>query len=470
MTSPEPARWGVTTTLLVCVWFALAIVARVPAGARALAPVTHFNVVAGAIAVVAGVATIFRWRFDGSATSWWTGLALIVIGFPGLASTQPQDAQLALVVGAAVPALMLLYGALRTTAVDSALTVRWAAIALVGSLVGTFAFSAAAGASPTGARAAALLISTLLVGLAALWHKSSKYESWLFTPLVGYALAVSLWGLIGDAAVRAPAATIMQLLFAAVAAGRALKALQVSATTQRTVAFDAARERDLADMRRTEVETRYAETLHEVRSTVLSIEGGMRFFQTPLDARQESLAQALVAELGRLRVLLDHENAAENAAFSVNEALEPLFTLSAAGGQPVHWDIPDGVRARGRATDVAQIVHALLMNARRHAPNSSVEVSARRHGDGVMLYVDDRGPGIAPDDLEWIFERGQRSDAVVDREGAGLGLHIARRLARELGGDLWAENRVGGGARFVLTLRAALGGRPSPSANRVGSG
>jgi signal transduction histidine kinase len=87
-----------------------------------------------------------------------------------------------------------------------------------------------------------------------------------------------------------------------------------------------------------------------------------------------------------------------------------------------------------------------------------------------MLRVDDRGPGIAPDDLEWIFERGQRSDTVVDREGAGLGLHIARRLARDLGGDLWAESRIGGGARFVLTLRASLTGRRSLSGEQVVSG
>ena len=267
------------------------------------------------------------------------------------------------------------------------------------------------------------------MGLAALWHNSSKRESWFFTPLIGYALAVALWGLIADPEVRGAAATIMQLLSAGVAACGALKALQISATTQRMVAFNAACERDLADIRRNELEIRYAETLHEVRSAVLSLEGGMRFFQQPL-ARQERLAHALVAELARLRALVDNENAAENATFSLHDALEPLFTLSAAGGQPVRWDIPDGICIRGRAMDVVQIVHALLMNARQYAPESSVEVTARQHGDSVVLRVDDRGPGIAPDELERIFVRGRRSDAAVDRQGAGLGLHIARRLAR----------------------------------------
>jgi signal transduction histidine kinase len=470
MTAVEPSRWGSAATFVVGCWFVLLVAARIPACARVLGPAAHLDVVAGAIAVVAGVATIFRWRFDGSATSWWIGLALIVIGFPGLASAESGDTQLAIAVGAAVPALILLYGAFRTTAVDSALSTRWAAIALVVSLSGTFAITAVSEARPAAARVSALLISTLLIGLAALWHKAQKHESWLFTPLIGYALAIALWGLIGDAGVRAPAATIMQLLFAGVAAAGALKALHVSATTQRTVAFHAARERDVADMRRNEVEARYAETLHEVRSTVVSIEGGMSYFRPPVDAPNDDLVHALVAELQRLRALVDHENAAENAAFSVNEALEPLFTLSEAVGQPLRWDIPDGIRARGRAADVTQIVHSLLMNARRHAPNSPIDVTARRDGDGIVLHVDDGGPGIAPDDLEWIFERGQRSDAVVDREGAGLGLHIARRLARELGGDLWAENRVGGGARFVLSLRSALDRRPSPSGERVGSG
>ena len=152
----------------------------------------------------------------------------------------------------------------------------------------------------------------------------------------------------------------MQFLAAAIAAGAALKALQVSATAQRMVAFDAARERDLADIRRNELEIRYAETLHEVRSTVLSLEGGMRFYQQPL-ARKERLAQALLAELARLRSLVEHENAAENTSFAVNDALEPFFTLSEAGAQTVQWDIPEGISARGRGTDVAQIVHTLLM-------------------------------------------------------------------------------------------------------------
>ena len=110
------------------------------------------------------------------------------------------------------------------------------------------------------------------------------------------------------------------------------------------------------------------------------------------------------------------------------------------------------------------------MNARRYAPESSVEVIARKQGETVMIRVDDRGPGIAPEDLEWIFERGQRSAADVDRAGAGLGLHIARRLAQDLGGDLWAECRVGGGARFVLTLRASLSGRRSLNETRSVSG
>src|SRR5207253_3473260 len=59
-------------------------------------------------------------------------------------------------------------------------------ISLAGSLVGTVVVTAAAEARPTAARGVALVVAALLVGLAALWHNSSKRESWLFTPLIGY--------------------------------------------------------------------------------------------------------------------------------------------------------------------------------------------------------------------------------------------------------------------------------------------
>lgn len=77
--------------------------------------------------------------------------------------------------------------------------------------------------------------------------------------------------------------------------------------------------------------------------------------------------------------------------------------------------------------------------------------------DRALLLVDDRGPGVPPDQRERIFEKFHRLDTRLTAEqgGVGLGLSIARRLARGLDGDLACLERPGGGARFALSLPCA---------------
>jgi signal transduction histidine kinase len=74
----------------------------------------------------------------------------------------------------------------------------------------------------------------------------------------------------------------------------------------------------------------------------------------------------------------------------------------------------------------------------------------------VTITVSDRGPGIPPAHRARIFEKFHRVDDTLTaaQGGAGLGLGIARQLARALGGDLSYSPREGGGSEFTLTLRA----------------
>jgi two-component system sensor histidine kinase KdpD len=65
--------------------------------------------------------------------------------------------------------------------------------------------------------------------------------------------------------------------------------------------------------------------------------------------------------------------------------------------------------------------------------------------------VKDRGPGIAPQERELIFEPYRRGDQSGQR-GAGLGLALCRAIAQAHGGNLIVRNRSGGGASFVVTL------------------
>jgi signal transduction histidine kinase len=103
-----------------------------------------------------------------------------------------------------------------------------------------------------------------------------------------------------------------------------------------------------------------------------------------------------------------------------------------------------------------QIVLNLIDNACKYAADGGeVAVTlAPRTGGGAEVRVSDRGPGVPPDHRERIFEKFHRVDDALTAEktGAGLGLSIARQLARGLGGELRYEARAGSGAEFVLEL------------------
>lgn len=94
----------------------------------------------------------------------------------------------------------------------------------------------------------------------------------------------------------------------------------------------------------------------------------------------------------------------------------------------------------------------LISNAVRYG-RSRVQVTFSRDGESVAFRVSDDGPGLQPDEGESVFEPGVRGSAANGAGGAGLGLTLARRLARVAGGDVVAEAAPHGGL-FVARLPA----------------
>lgn len=100
----------------------------------------------------------------------------------------------------------------------------------------------------------------------------------------------------------------------------------------------------------------------------------------------------------------------------------------------------------------------LLMNLLENAVKYSgedepVDLTVRQGSDGVIIRVADRGPGIAPQDLDRVFEpffRGERTPE-SGQPGVGIGLTLCRRIARAHGGTISAQNRDGGGAVFIVS-------------------
>lgn len=116
--------------------------------------------------------------------------------------------------------------------------------------------------------------------------------------------------------------------------------------------------------------------------------------------------------------------------------------------------IPPNVIVETDRTRLRQILRNLLENALKYG-GDDVLIDGELHGPGLYrVGVSDNGPGILEDDRERIFmhfEQLSSGDARL-QQGVGLGLPIARKLSRAMGGDLWYEDRFPVGARFCFSV------------------
>jgi two-component system, OmpR family, manganese sensing sensor histidine kinase len=107
----------------------------------------------------------------------------------------------------------------------------------------------------------------------------------------------------------------------------------------------------------------------------------------------------------------------------------------------------------GNPDQIERIVGNLLENALRYTPaGGEVSVETGHSGHELQIAVRDSGVGIATEHLERIFDRFWRADPVRSPGGAGLGLSIARALARRHGGDVTVTSRYGAGSTFVASI------------------
>jgi PAS domain S-box-containing protein len=106
-----------------------------------------------------------------------------------------------------------------------------------------------------------------------------------------------------------------------------------------------------------------------------------------------------------------------------------------------------------------QILTNLLSNAVKFTENGTVKVTAKRHGEKIMIGVADTGIGIPAQALERIFEEFHQVDGGTTRQygGTGLGLSISRHFARLLGGDITVQSTAGQGSIFSVTVPITYG-------------
>jgi signal transduction histidine kinase len=164
----------------------------------------------------------------------------------------------------------------------------------------------------------------------------------------------------------------------------------------------------------------------------------------------EQLLLAAQSDNGRASFL---SAAAERVEVDAAELLAEAATEAQAGacGDRVRVRCDAALPVRLTPDLVLQIIGNLVDNACKYAPEDTpVWLSGERDGAVAVLAVEDEGGGVPAAERERIFERFTRLEP---GRGLGLGLYIARQLARAQGGDLVAADaRIAGGARFELRL------------------
>lgn len=214
---------------------------------------------------------------------------------------------------------------------------------------------------------------------------------------------------------------------------------------------------------------------HELMSPLTSLRGELQLaLRRPRTAEDyaELITQSL-ADVNELILLAKDLLALARLESAVTEVRDAAVSEVVAGAlraakggadargvRIIEIDANPGARAlhvKGATRELSRALRNLVDNAVAHSePGMEVRVVLSAQGAEARVAVEDTGPGVPASDRAHVFEpffRGARERGEIER-GVGLGLSIARQIARRCGGDLELDESFTPGARFVLTLRA----------------
>lgn len=226
-----------------------------------------------------------------------------------------------------------------------------------------------------------------------------------------------------------------------------------------------------------EVQARFtSEAAHELRTPIAVLRGEIEVALRRPRAAEEYpvLLRSLAEEVARLQDLVDALLAlarvdAGQAALGrervragevAEEAAAREQGALAAAGCTLALRVQEDAEAEVHRPLVVAAVGNLLRNAALHAPGTRVSLGTERRGPLVAFVVEDEGPGIPEGERDSAFDRFARGGAArrIHPSGLGLGLPLAREVARRHGGDCRVEEaRSGRGARVTLTVRTLDG-------------
>ena len=154
-------------------------------------------------------------------------------------------------------------------------------------------------------------------------------------------------------------------------------------------------------------------------------------------------------EAGKVEILVEEFD----LTTIVNEVKDSLAVVTDEKGLRMSLGAPDGLVIESDQRRVKQIVMNLVDNAIKFTEEGDVQIRVTRKNGLVEVLVTDTGPGIKEEHMDRLFKAFSQVPAEGElKEGTGLGLHLSKKLARLLGGDLSVESEFGRGSEFVLTL------------------
>jgi signal transduction histidine kinase len=167
----------------------------------------------------------------------------------------------------------------------------------------------------------------------------------------------------------------------------------------------------------------------------------------------DNLLESVRIETGRAswsRVPVDLAAVAAEAAAATRPLLEQR-------DQRLEVDLPALPPVAGDPSQLTQVLVNLLANANKYAPaGSTIRIGGRADPGWPALWVEDQGPGVPPAASESVFDRFHRAGAGTGQDGMGLGLWIVKSIIARYGGRVAVAPGAGGGARFTVTLPAAV--------------
>ena len=432
--------------------------------------------VASAFFLAAGVMRLSRWRMAGEPHAALAGAALLVMGgltlpLGGLALLFPGAGD-ASVVGPAIrtvaelTTIALLVRALNaddTTHVEGLgrlLPRLFCGVVVV--FLALLVLQSVAPTTLTGQVLPVVLMSCVRVlswfGVALYAASRAHVLPWarqVAPLLVGMGLAESLRGVdLGQPGPWTFAALLVCLSMAALAARAAMVDLEEAVRAEERGRTDLSRALSRVSEAADELTEWREQVTHDARSACAGLRAALTLLEEHGDqidlATRQRVRDAAVQELGHIEHLLTRSVDEPCVSFEVGDVVRGVAKAAWAVGARVSVQgLP--VHALGRAGDLAVVLKNLLVNAETHAPGSQVRIRVVSDEHTVTVTCADDGPGLDAQDAARAFERGFRG---CSSPGSGLGLHGARELMREQGGELTlAPSAVG--ATFVLTLRRA---------------